>query len=169
MSGTSVSLSRRALVCSLKVDIDQPIPSDGQYHTVRFPFGAAESYDRWEMHQVQQPDGYVVGDWATDDRSGLIWPTRNGWGHLYAMIQWESGDYTELRDQYVRDPLGFTGDPANTTATDHRPPSPGMQCFTKSHGIFVNPQTPLALRVAQNAGQPVNLVLAEFKLVIHDA
>ncbi|MDH6189110.1 hypothetical protein M2168_002142 [Streptomyces sp. CZ24] len=169
MSGTSGWLSLGALVCSLKVDVNQVIPDDGGYHVVRFPFGSGESSDRWEMHQVQQPDGYVVTNWAADDRSGLIWPARSGWGHLYAMIQWESGPYTELRDQYVRDPLGLTSDPMNTTATDHRPPSPGMQCFTKSHGIFVNPSVPLALRVGQNAGRPVNLVLAEFKLVIYEA
>ncbi|MFE0763672.1 hypothetical protein [Streptomyces smyrnaeus] len=169
MSGTSACLARRALVCSLKVDVNQVIPDDGNYHVVRFPFGGGESYDRWEMHQVQQPDGYTVTDWATDDRSGLIWPARDGWGHLYAMIQWEAGDYTELRDQYVRDPLGLTSDPMNTTATDHRVPSPGMQCFTKSHGIFVHPGVPLALRVAQNSGGDLNVVLAEFKLVIYDA
>ena len=168
MTGTSASLSGRALVCSLKADVCQAIPDDGQYHVVRFPFGSAESYDRWEMHQVQQPDGYVVSDWATDDRSGLIWPVRDGWGHLYAMIHWDAGCYSELRDQYVRDPLGLTRDPANTTATDHRAPTPGANCFTKSHGIFVHPGVPLAVRVAQNSGGDVNLTLAEFKLLIFD-
>jgi hypothetical protein len=83
------------------------------------------------------------------------------------MIQWEDGAYSELRDQFVRDPLGFTDDPVDTTATDHRPPSPGMQCFTKSHGIFVSPGTPLALRVAHNDSQARDIVLAEFKLAIH--
>ncbi|WP_371793816.1 hypothetical protein OIE91_11095 [Streptomyces albidoflavus] len=167
-------LSSGVQVCSLKVDTPQLIPGGGTYHVVRFPFGAGESTDRFEMHQVLQPDGYVVADWAADDRSGLIWPSRSGWGHLYGMIQWESassgsGGYTELRDQYVRDPLGLTPSPNDTTATEHRPPSPGMQCFVKSHGIFVNPATPLALRVGHNDAQPRNLVLAEFKLAIHPA
>ncbi|MGJ5693539.1 hypothetical protein ACM6RM_10215, partial [Streptomyces pratensis] len=83
-------LSSGVQVCSLKVDTPQLIPGGGTYHVVRFPFGAGESTDRFEMHQVLQPDGYVVADWAADDRSGLIWPSRSGWGHLYGMIQWES-------------------------------------------------------------------------------
>ncbi|MGO4747828.1 hypothetical protein AB4212_04185, partial [Streptomyces sp. 2MCAF27] len=125
------------------------------------------------MHQVIQPDGYVVTAWDADDRSGLIWPSRYGWGHLYAMIQWEaptgtSGQYTELRDQYARDPLGINA-PIDTTATDHRAPSPGAQYFSKSHGIYVKPSTPLALRVTHNAPGPLPLTLAEFKLAIHEA
>ena len=102
-------------VCSLKVDVPQLI-EPGAYQVVRFPFGGAESCDEHDMHQAAQPDGYEVADWACDDRSGLIWPCASGWGHLYAMVQWEAGDYRELRDQYVRDPLGLTG-PPDTTAT----------------------------------------------------
>lgn len=154
-------------VCSLKLAAAQSIPADGTYHVVRFPFGSAEPSDSWNMHQASQPDGVQVASWTTDDRSGLIWPAMEGWGHLYAMVQWEAGDYSELRDQFVRDPLGFTDDPVNTTATDHRPPSPGMQCFTKGHGIWVYPGTPIALRVAHNDGRARNLLCAEFKLAIH--
>ncbi|MFF3884017.1 hypothetical protein [Streptomyces sp. NPDC001914] len=154
-------------VCSLKSNVPQSIPADGAYHVVRFPFGGAEPSDSWNMHQVQQPDGAAVSNWQTSDRSGLIWPARQGWGELHAMIQWEDGAYSELRDQFVRDPLGLTDNPVDTTATDHRPPSPGMQCFTKSHGIFVYPGTPIALRVAHNDGQARDVVLAEFKLAIH--
>ncbi|MGF0163043.1 hypothetical protein ACQRET_03235 [Streptomyces koyangensis] len=158
------------LVCSLKRDTPQVIPSGG-YHIVRFPFGVLESYDRWEMHQVQQPDGYTITSWDTDQRSGLIWPTTTGWGELHAMVQWESGDYVELRDQYVRDPLSLgSPTPVDTTATEHRPPSIGMQCWVKGgHGIFVRPDTPLALRVAHDAPNPTAVVLAEFKLVIHQS
>lgn len=166
---TAAIITPGVQVCSLKVDTPQLIEPDGSYHVVRFPFGAAESTDRFEMHQVIQPDGYVVTDWANDDRAGLIWPSREGWGHLYGMIQWEAGGYTELRDQYVRDPLALTPNPNDTTATEHRPPSVGMQCFVKSHGIFVHPGVPLALRVAQNDSEPRALVLAEFKLCIHPA
>jgi hypothetical protein len=153
-------------VCSLKRDINQLIPPGSVYTIVRFPFGSTESYDAYGMHQTAQPDGYTITNWDTDDRSGLIWPSVSGWGHLYAMIQWEAGDYTELCDQYVRDPLGLNS-PADTTATDHRPPSSGIQAFTKSHGIFVHPSTPLALRVAHNDTVARNVTLAEFKLVIH--
>ncbi|NGO66819.1 hypothetical protein G5C65_00260 [Streptomyces sp. SB3404] len=155
-------------VCSLKRDTDQII-QPGRYTIVHFPFGYRESYDVHAMHQVQQPDGYTITDWDRDDRSGLIWPSRSGWGQLHAMIQWEAGGYTELRDQFVRDALAFGPDPENTTATDHRTPTPGMQCFTKTHGIFVNPAVPLSLRVAHNDSRPRAMVLAEFKLVINDA
>lgn len=154
-------------VCSLKVETDQVIPNDGQYHVVRFPFGSSEPYDVYGMHQVAQPDGYTVTNWSGDDRAGLIWPFTDGWGSLTAIVQWESGDYTELRDQFVRDPLGLTSNPNDTTCTEHRPPSPGMQCWSKHHEFFVHPDTPLALRVAQNASSSRKVTLAEFKLAIH--
>src|SRR5690606_20383287 len=156
-------------VCSLKRATPQSIPANSPYTVVRVPFGSAESSDRFTMHQVNQPDGYVVTSWDTDDRSGLIWPSTAGWGTLYAMIQWEAGSYDELRDQFVRDPLGLTPSPNDTTATEHRPPSPGMQCWTKQWGIFVDPAVPLALRATHDAGVARDIVLAEFKLVIHEA
>jgi hypothetical protein len=154
------------LVCSLITNQPQEIPTNG-YHVVRFPYGSAESYDAHNMHPAEQPDGYTVAGWPTDDRSGLIWPTADGWGSLTAVIQWESGGYTELRDQFVRDPLGLTNDPVNTTATEHRPPSPGMQCWHKAHEIFVHPGVPLALRVSHNDSVPRRMVFAEFKLAVH--
>lgn len=154
------------LVCSLITAGPQTIPAGG-YHVVRFPFGTGESYDAHGMHQMVQPDGYQISDWQQDDRSGLIWPSVDGWGSLTAVVQWESGGYTELRDQFVRDPLGLTDDPVNTTGTDHRVPSPGMQCFTKHHEFFVHPSVPLALRVSHNHAGPRQLVLAQFKLAIH--
>ena len=152
-------------ICSLIVTEPQVIPPGG-YRVVRFPFGTAESYDALGMHQVVQPDGYTIRDWRTDNRAGLIWPSADGWGSLTAMIQWEAGGYSELRDRFVRDPLGLsTG--ADSTATDHRPRSPGVQCFTKHHEIFVHPGTPLALMVSHNNSASTRLVLAEFKLAIH--
>ncbi|MER5766569.1 hypothetical protein [Streptomyces sp. NPDC001985] len=156
-------------VCSLKVTAHQEIAAGTTYRIVRFPFGADESSDRFQMHEELQPDGQSVGNWAGDDRSGLIWPSRSGWGQLYAMIQWEAaspaGGYTELRDQFVRSPLTAP----DTTATDHRAPTPGGQYFTKGHGMFVTPGVPIALRVMHNDASPRNLILAEFKLVIHEA
>ncbi|KPC59528.1 hypothetical protein ADL29_34370 [Streptomyces chattanoogensis] len=146
----------------------QTIPSDGQYHVIRFPYDT-ESYDPYSMHEAVQPDGYQVVDWKTDDRSGLIWPSKDGWGHLTAVIQWEAGDYRELRDQFVRDPLSLTADPVDTTGTDHRPPSPGIQCFTKHHEIVVHPGAPIALRVGHNATTAKNIILAELKLAIFSA
>ncbi|MBA2951986.1 hypothetical protein [Streptomyces himalayensis] len=153
------------LVCSLKTDLPQSIPADGGYHIVRFPY-AAESYDAYGMHQQLDPKGYEVRDWQRDDRSGLIWPALHGWGSLTAMIYWADGTYTELRDRFVRDPLGLsTG--YDSTATEHRPPSPGLQCFHKSHEMFVHPGRPLALLVAHNDSRPRSITLAELKLAIH--
>lgn len=153
------------IVCSLILEEPQTIPSGG-YHVVRFPFGSAESYDDHGMHQAQTT-GYAITDWRTDDRSALIWPAAGGWADLTANIHWEPGNYTELRDQFVRDPLGYTSDPVNTTGTDHRPPSPGMQCFTKHHAIFVRPDVPIALRLAHNDSTSRHVVHAQFKLAIH--
>ena len=163
-------------VCSLILDGQQSIPADGSYHIVRFsPDVSGESYDAHGMHQQTQPDGYQVTDWQTDDRSGLIWPAVDGWGVLTANVHWEAGNYTELRDRFVRDPLNLTGQyppvgnsPAgNSTGTDHRPPSPGMQCFTKHHEFFVHPGMPLAFLVAHNASSPRKITHAQFKLAIH--
>jgi hypothetical protein len=148
-------------VVSLKVDVAQSIPDDGGYHIVRFPT-VGESYDPWGMHDPAQPDGSLVTNWKTDDRSGLIWPSVAGWGTLTALLYWEAGDYSELRDRFVRDPLGAY----DSTATEHRPPSPGIQCFHKSHEMFVRPDVPVALLAAVNAGS-CRLTLAEFKLAIH--
>lgn len=153
-------------VCSLIRSTPQTLATGGGYQLLRFPFGDAESLDSEGMHQVSQPDGHQVTDWDSDDRSALIWPSVAGWGALTAMIQWEAGSYTELRDQFIRDPLSLSTGP-DTTATDHRPPSPGMQCFTKHHEILVDPGTPLALRVTHNDHQARRVVLAEFKLAIH--
>lgn len=154
-------------ICSLILNGTQSIPADGDYHIVRFSHETVgESYDGHGMHQQTQPDGYQIADWQTDDRSGLIWPAVDGWGVLTANIHWESGTYTELRDRFVRDPLDLsTG--YNSTATDHRPPSPGMQCFTKQHQMFVHPGTPVSLLVAQNAGSARKITHAQLKLAIH--
>ncbi|CAM5456789.1 hypothetical protein SHIRM173S_03921 [Streptomyces hirsutus] len=54
----------------------------------------------------------------------------------------------------MRDPLGLTTNPNDTTATEHRTPTPGGQYYVKNHGIFVEPGTPLALRVTHNDAAP---------------
>jgi hypothetical protein len=153
-------------VCSLKFDADRDghplsVPAGEDYHLVPFPYGSAESYDADDMH-AEERDG-KTHPFPSDPASALIWPAHSAWGRLYAMIQWEaaSGDAaTELRDQFSRDPLGVN----DTTCTEHRAASPGMQCFAKAWAIFVDPTVPLGLRVAHNASGPLNLVLAEFKL-----
>ncbi len=44
-----------------------------------------------------------------------------------------------------------------------------MQCWTKSWGIFVDPSVPLAVRATHDDSVARKIVLAEFKLVIHEA
>lgn len=154
-------------VASLKVSTPQPVLPGSAYRIVRFPYGAEESMDPHGMHQAEQPDGRTVTDWASDDRSGLIWPAARGWGHLYAMLQWaESTDATEYRDQFARDPLEPAGR-VDTTATEHRATTVGGEYFVKVWGIVCDPAVPLAVRVAHNASAPISLTFAEFKLVIH--
>lgn len=152
-------------VCSLKTETPQLIPADGGYHIVRFPYGTAESSDEHGMHQSAQPDGYQITDWAKDDRSGLVWPTLDGWASLNAMVFWDSGNYTEIRDRFVRDPLGLAGEPDSTCTEDH-PTTPGGQYRAKHWELFAHPGTPLALLVRHNASAPVNITLAELKLSI---
>jgi hypothetical protein len=153
-------------ICSLKFDAERDggpltVPSGEDYHLVPFPYGSAESYDADDMH-AETRDG-DTHPFPSDRASALIWPAHEAWGRLYAMIQWEvaSGDEaTELRDQFARDPLGDL----DTTCTEHRRASPGMQCFAKAWAIFVSPAVPLGLRVAHDASGSLNVVLAEFKL-----
>ncbi|MFF1709328.1 hypothetical protein [Streptomyces sp. NPDC058268] len=152
-------------IVSLKTDVAQSIPVGG-YQIVRFPY-AAESYDPHGMHDKVDPRGYEVRAWQRDDRSGLIWPTVGGWGSLTAMIYWEDGEYRELRDRFVRDPLDLsTG--YDSTATEHRPRSPGEQFFHKCHELFVYPKTPIGLFVAHDDSRPRRITLAELKLAIHE-
>lgn len=152
------------MFCSLIRSIDQVV-APGDYVIVRFPFGVQESFDKSAMHQAKQPDGYEITAWDTDPRSGLIWPRVRGLCHLYATMQWESGNYTELRHQFIRDPLGLSTGP-DTTGTEHRAPTPGMQCYTTSWQGLVNPGTPIAYRVAHNASSSRKLVHAQFKMSI---
>lgn len=155
-------------VCSLirdgARDGNQSIPADGEYHTLLFPFGSRESYDEHNMHQMAQPDGYTIKSWSTDERSGLIWPAVGGWGTVTGMIYWTDGSYSELCDRISRDPLGFTSDPNNTTATEHRPVTGGVNPFHKTHELFVHPGTPLAIQVKTNS--PAEIYHAQFKLAI---
>ncbi|MFM9596683.1 hypothetical protein ACKI1O_45845 [Streptomyces scabiei] len=157
-------------VVSLKVDIPQVVPADGQYHLLHFPYDT-ESYDPWSMHNPLQPDAYQVpaSSWQTQPRSGLVWPTwpddTPGWGTVHGLVYWQSGDYTEVRSRIVRNPLGMAGI-ADSTCTEDHVATPGGQYRAKSWGLFVNPQTPLGLMVRHNGTGPQTVALAEFKLVI---
>ncbi|GIH91925.1 hypothetical protein ACFFMN_34040 [Planobispora siamensis] len=148
------------IVCSLKADA-QTIPvTGGDYYVVRFPYGT-ESYDAHGMHNPLQPDGVTTA--YPDPRSGLIWPAHDAWAEVYALLYWEDGDYTELRDRIVRDPLGLFGEP-DSTCTEDRAITPGGQFIAKSWGMFVHPKVPLAVAVRHNSPRPVRLALAEFKI-----
>lgn len=141
---------------------EQQIVQPGDYRIIRFPYHADEFSDEHGMHDRRHPDAYVVQDWATDDRSGLIWPCRDGVACVEADIHWEAGGYAELRDRFTRDPFGTPDD----TATDHRPPSTGMQCFTKQHWLKVDRRTPICLKVAHDDTVPRRLLMAQFKLTL---
>jgi hypothetical protein len=146
-------------ICSLIREVGQTIPADGQYHMVRFPFGA-ESYDAWGMHDQDQPDGEHGA--LSNDRSGLIWPTVAGWGWLFAMAYWEAERYTEVRDRFVRDPLGTP----DSTCTEDYAITPGGQYRAKQHGIFVSPDKPIGYMVRVGAPGDRRLTHAQFKLAI---
>lgn len=148
-------------VCSLLAESPQTIPPGDTYTLVRFPFGI-ESYDIHDMHPAIQPDtGQMVN--SSSPRAGLIWPAHLVWAQVYALIYWEDGPYTEVRDRFVRDPLGLFGTPDSTCTEDH-PATPGGQFRAKSWGMFVKPSVPLGLMVRHNASSPVRLTLAEFKI-----
>lgn len=153
-------------VCSLKAKDPQVVPvTGGDYYLVRFPYGAAESFDPHNMHPASQP----VGGASTypDARSGLIWPVTAGWGSLTAMVFWEAGSATEYRAQFVRDPLNLTTG-ADSTATVDDDPTPGGQYRHYAHEMFVFPNTPIGLMIKHSGSSPLNITLAEFKLAIQD-
>lgn len=99
------------------------------------------------------------------DRYTII-PSREGVGLLELNIVWEEGDYSELRDVFVRDPFKVTKDPDNRTAYDHRPPSPGVQCFTKQHTLLVHPNVALGVYVYHDDVVPRSVTMAQLKLTI---
>lgn len=152
-----------ARVVSLQETTDQLI-QPRTWTLVRYSYGSLESYDPWNMHDPVQPDGSIVTDWKNDDRSGLIWPSKPGIGSLICDFIWPAGNYSEIREQFVRDPLGTP----DYTSVEHRGLSPGAQYFAKHHAIFVNPSTPIGVLVYHDASTAVNLVYSQFKLVIHD-
>ncbi|MFF1378187.1 hypothetical protein [Streptomyces sp. NPDC058308] len=143
--------------------------SDG-YHLVRFPYGAGdESYDPWHMHDPAKGGGRPSK--FPDARSGLIWPSHDGWGLLSAMVFWEpSAKSIEYRSRYVRDPLGLTTG-YDSTATADSAPSRGGQYRTYLWQLFVHPDTPLGLKVSARGVGDVKLATplmhAQFKLAIH--
>jgi hypothetical protein len=135
------------------------------YYLIRFPYGAAESFDPHNMHPANQPTGATSS--YPDARSGLIWPAVSGWGWLTAMVFWEAGNASEYRARFVRDPLNLTTG-YNSTATVDDDPTPGGQYKHYEHEMFVHPSTPIGLMVKHSASSPLEVTFAELKLAIED-
>jgi hypothetical protein len=134
----------------------------GEWKIVRFPYGG-EFSDEHGMHDRRQPDSYVVQDWLADPRSGLLWPTADGIACVELNIHWAAGDWTNVRDGFVRDPLGV----ADTTATGHWPnlKLSGVQCVRAMHWLKVDRRTPIAVR-AMSSGTDGKMAMAQFKMTI---
>ncbi|MGW1890955.1 hypothetical protein ACWCP6_11975 [Streptomyces sp. NPDC002004] len=162
-------------VCSLKWEAARTGPQritydkDG-YHLVRFPYAAdEESYDPWRMHDPAH--GGARPSAFPDTRSGLIWPSHDGWALLSALVFW--APYTgqaEYRARFVRDPLGAsTG--YDSTATNDSAATRGGQYRTYLWQMFVHPGTPVGLKIsARGPGDTklaTALIAAEFKLAVH--
>ncbi|MFJ3228552.1 hypothetical protein ACIPJS_35070 [Streptomyces sp. NPDC086783] len=140
------------------------------YHLVRFPYETTEeSYDPWKMHDPA--NGGPGESVYPDARSGLIWPSHDGWGMLSAMVFWEADTRAlEYRARFVRDPLNAsTG--YDSTATNDTMLTRGGQFRTYLWQMFVTPGTPVGLKIsARGAGDAriaTRITLAEFKLAIH--
>lgn len=154
------------VVCSLINNQAQSIPAGPNYVVVRFPFDSdGESSDVADMHPQVQPD---TGQATTynSSRSGLIWPAHTAWAQLHALMYWDEGSYTEIRDRFVRDPLGLSSGVDSTCTEDHAV-TPGGQYIAKSWAIRVYPGTPVGLMVRHNGSSPARLAFAEFKLSYH--
>ncbi|RFU87258.1 hypothetical protein DY218_07775 [Streptomyces triticagri] len=162
-------------ICSLKWDVEQSPPqnidydSDG-YHLVRFPYEQdEESYDPWKMHDPAQGGGDPSE--FPDGRSGLIWPSHEGWGVLSAMVFWEPDSRpSEYRARFVRDPLD-AGSGYDSTATTDSAPTGGGQYRSYVWQMFVHKGVPLGLKVSArgraDAKIATPLMHAQFKLAIH--
>ncbi|MCL6737626.1 hypothetical protein [Streptomyces neyagawaensis] len=164
------------VICSLKWESArsgaQRISYDPDgYHLVRFPYGVSEeSYDPWNMHDPA--NGGDTPSEFPDPRSGLIWPSHDGWGVLSAMVFWEADPKTlEYRARFVRDPLDMTDRRYDSTATTDSALTRGGQFRTYLWQMFVSKGTPIGLKVsARGLGdtrRSTPLTLAEFKLAIH--
>ncbi|GGX49886.1 hypothetical protein [Streptomyces fructofermentans] len=163
------------VVCSLKWDAahsgTQKIRYDKDgYHLVRFPYTAGgESYDPWRMHDPSHGASTVSA--FPDARSGLVWPSHDGWAVLSAMVFWTSDARAiEYRARFVRDPLGSsTG--YDSTATADSAITRGGQYRTYLWQMFVTRGTPVGLKVSARGARDTRistpLTLAEFKLAIH--
>ncbi|MGW0655418.1 hypothetical protein ACWD4T_42765 [Streptomyces umbrinus] len=141
------------------------------YHLVRFPYEKdEESYDPWKMHDPAQ--GGTTASKFPDTRSGLIWPSHDGWGVVSAMVFWEADARAlEYRARFVRDPLNMTSKKYDSTATTDSTITRGGQYRSYLWQMFVHRGTPLGLKISarglNDAKITTPITLAEFKLAIH--
>jgi len=153
-------------ICSLANNNRRTIPPR-KWVTVPFPYTTPPtSYDAWEMHRPSQPGG-VVSTYP-DRYSALIHPQADGWGTLEGHVEFEEGDYTEIRTRFVRDPYGDGEKSNDTTNTEHHAPSPGMQFFTVLHKLFVHPGVPVAFMVYVGGDEGAVLTYSQLKLEVDD-
>ncbi|CBG74265.1 MULTISPECIES: hypothetical protein [Streptomyces] len=164
------------VVCSLKWEKAHAgrqritYDSDG-YHLVRFPYErTGESYDPWKMHDPA--NGGAAASAFPDPRSGLIWPSHDGWGVLSAMVFWDADPKAvEYRARFVRDPLNLTQERYDSTGTTDSVSTRGGQYRTFLWQMFVHQGMPLGLKVTargpRDTRRATALILAEFKLAIH--
>lgn len=150
----------KLIVCSLMTSAPQAIPPN-TYTILKFPFDN-ESADAPSLHDPKQPDTGLTTT-ASNPRSGLIWPAHVGWAHLNGLIYWQGGDYTEVRDRFVRDPLELTTGYDSTCTEDHAK-TPGGQYLAKNWDMFVHPLTSVGLLVQHNGSRSVKVDFAEFKM-----
>lgn len=137
----------------------QPLPGGGAYTLLRFPYGAQENDDPWDMHPRA-----LAGRTFThaDPESGLIYPAVAGIGLVELDIILTAGDYRDVHAAFVRDPLGRNPD---QTAYNHWARSAGENCFTATHLLKVRPGVPLGIQVAHD-GASGSIRMAQFKLAI---
>ncbi|MET7641326.1 hypothetical protein [Streptomyces sp. NPDC005438] len=139
---------------------------DDGYHLVRFPY-EGESYDPWHMHDPDK--GGSEPSKFPDTRSGLIWPSHDGWGVLSATVHWEADSTpSEYRARFVRDPLGDGYDSTGTSAANR---TGGAEFHTYVWQFFVHPDVPVGLKItARGSGDrkvATPISHAQFKLAIH--
>ncbi|MGH3312339.1 MAG: hypothetical protein ACRDP3_17430 [Streptomyces sp.] len=139
---------------------------DDGYHLVRFPY-EGESSDPWRMHDPANGGGHPAT--FPDPRSGLIYPSHEGWGLVSAMVHWEKdAEPHEYRARFVRDPLG---DGYDSTATTDAAVTGGGQYKAYMWQFFVHPGTPIGLKIsARGTGDTkiaTALTHAQLKLAIH--
>jgi hypothetical protein len=166
------------LFCSLIAREPQLIPPRSPYVALRFD---EESTDVAGWHRSND---------LTDPDSALIVPDVTAVGLVAALVFWEPATLAAYRhfDMNPHEvlPVGaaamaprqfvhrFTRNPyqetlVDSTCTNDRVPTPGSQFHTFSWPMTVRKGQPLALMVGHDAGYPMMVTLAEFKVWVPTA